>query len=167
MWILEHRINPEFRGIPRQQLMTIFWFSFSTMFFSNRENTLTSGIQGIDSLISSSKTIGVQDGSVAAIVDELPYIELFLSSTKCLYHTVGQEFKKSRWGFAFQRDSPLAVDLSTAILRLSENGELQKIHDKWLINSECSIQINQDKPRRRGNGASGDVEIISAVHQID
>lgn len=33
---------------------------------------------------------------------------------------------------AFPRDSPLSVDMSTAILTLSENGELQKIHDRWL-----------------------------------
>lgn len=39
---------------------------------------------------------------------------------------------------AFQRDSPLAVDLSTAILQLSENGELQRIHDKWLPRDRCS-----------------------------
>ncbi|KAL4318691.1 hypothetical protein GQ457_18G024090 [Hibiscus cannabinus] len=218
VWILEHRMNHEFRGPPRQQLITIFWFSFSTMFFSHRENTvstlgrlvliiwlfvvliinssytasltsiltvqqLTSGIQGIDSLISSSELIGVQDGSfaynylvdelniarsrivqlknpeaylkalnlgpkaggVAAIVDELPYIELFLSSTKCLYRTVGQEFTKSGWGFAFQRDSPLAVDLSTAILQLSENGYLQNIRNKWLKYRECSILANQEE----------------------
>ncbi|GKV13324.1 hypothetical protein SLEP1_g24351 [Rubroshorea leprosula] len=215
VWILEHRINHEFRGPPRQQLITIFWFSFSTMFFSHRENTvstlgrlvliiwlfvvliinssytasltsiltvqqLTSGIQGIDSLISSTDPIGVQDGSfawkylinelniaesrlvtlknreeyfiylqkgpkaggVAAIVDELAYIELFLSSTNCQFRTVGQEFTKTGWGFAFQRDSPLAVDLSTAILQLSENGELQKIHDKWLTVNQCSLQLN-------------------------
>ncbi|KAI7727760.1 hypothetical protein M8C21_013150, partial [Ambrosia artemisiifolia] len=41
---------------------------------------------------------------------------------------------------AFQRDSPLAVDLSTAILQLSENGELQRIHDKWLSAPSCSTQ---------------------------
>ena len=44
---------------------------------------------------------------------------------------------------AFQRDSPLAVDLSTAILQLSENGDLQKIHNKWLTRSACSMQINE------------------------
>ncbi|XP_009794414.1 glutamate receptor 3.4 isoform X1 [Nicotiana tabacum] len=216
VWILEHRLNPEFRGPPRQQLVTVFWFSFSTMFFAHRENTLStlgrlvlifwlfvvliinssytasltsiltvqqlsSGIEGIDSLISRSDPIGVQDGSfaynylieelrvsesrlriiktedeyvsflkkgpqgggVAAIVDELPYVELFLSNNKCIFRTVGQEFTKSGWGFAFQRDSPLAVDLSTAILQLSENGELQRIHDKWLSNNGCSSQNNQ------------------------
>ncbi|XP_050205395.1 glutamate receptor 3.4-like isoform X2 [Mercurialis annua] len=216
VWILEHRFNHEFRGPPRQQLMTIFWFSFSTMFFSHRENTvsalgrlvliiwlfvvliinssytasltsiltvqqLTSRIEGIDSLISSTEPIGVQEGSfslnylidelniarsrlvilknqdayltalqrgpkdggVAAIVDELPYVELFLSNANCAFRTVGQEFTKSGWGFAFQRDSPLAVDMSTAILQLSENGDLQKIHNKWLTRTECSMQINE------------------------
>ncbi|CAK9183818.1 unnamed protein product [Ilex paraguariensis] len=216
VWILEHRTNQEFRGTPRQQLVTIFWFSFSTMFFAHRENTvstlgrmvlilwlfvvliinssytasltsiltvqqLTSRIQGIDSLISSDDPIGVQDGSfaynylveelniaesrlrilksqedyvnslkqgpkgggVAAIVDELPYVELFLSNADCVFKVVGQEFTKSGWGFAFQRDSPLAVDLSTAILQLSENGDLQRIHDKWLSRKACSAQVNQ------------------------
>lgn len=98
---------------------------------------LTSQIEGIDSLISSTEPIGVQDGSfawnylvdelkiaesrlvklknmeeysialargpkgggVAAIVDELPYIELFMSKTNCEFRTVGQEFTKSGWGF--------------------------------------------------------------------
>ena len=98
---------------------------------------LTSRIDGIDTLISSSEPIGIQDGSfawkylinelniaesrlvklknqddyanalmlgpksggVAAIVDELPYIERFMTATSCKYRTVGQEFTKSGWGF--------------------------------------------------------------------
>lgn len=44
---------------------------------------------------------------------------------------------------AFPRDSPLAVDLSTAILTLSENGDLQRIHDKWLTSTGCSSQDAQ------------------------
>lgn len=43
--------------------------------------------------------LGPQGGGVAAIVDELPYVELFLSSTNCEFSTVGQEFTKSGWGF--------------------------------------------------------------------
>ncbi|KAB1201751.1 Glutamate receptor 3.3 [Morella rubra] len=79
VWILERRTNEEFRGYPRKQLVTIVWFSFSTLFFSHREK-------------------------------------------------------------AFPRDSPLAIDMSTAILKLSENGELQKIHDKWLARKACSSE---------------------------
>ncbi|CAN8295511.1 unnamed protein product [Cochlearia groenlandica] len=220
IWILEHRFNQEFRGTPRRQIITIFWFSFSTMFFSHRENTvsalgrlvliiwlfvvliinssytasltsiltvqqLTSRIEGIDSLITSNEPIGVQDGTfarnylinelnihpsrivplrdeehylsalqrgpkaaggVAAIVDELPYIEVLLTNSNCKYRTVGQEFTRTGWGFAFQRDSPLAVDMSTAILQLSEEGELEKIHRKWLsYKHECSMQISNSE----------------------
>lgn len=30
--------------------------------------------------------------------------------------------------------------MSTALLKLSEKGDLQKIHDKWLMKSACSAQ---------------------------
>nr|XP_043631221.1 glutamate receptor 3.6-like [Erigeron canadensis] len=82
---------------------------------------------------------GPGNGGVAAVVDERPYIELFLS-TRCEFSIVGQEFTKNGWGFAFQKDSLLAVDISNAILKMSENGELQRIHDKWLTRSACSSQ---------------------------
>ena len=39
---------------------------------------------------------------------------------------------------AFPRDSPFVLDMLTAILKLSENGELQKIHKKWLMNNMCN-----------------------------
>ncbi|XXG39207.1 hypothetical protein AAC387_Pa01g0228 [Persea americana] len=177
VWILEHRLNDEFRGPPKRQVVTILWFSFSTMFFAHRENTvstlgrmvlliwlfvvliiqssytasltsiltvqqLSSPISGIDSLIKSDVPVGFQVGSfaenylheelgiaksrlvslgrredyakalekgpknggVAAVVDELPYVQLFLSR-QCKYKIIGQEFTKSGWGF-FSRDVP-------------------------------------------------------------
>ncbi|GMH12588.1 hypothetical protein Nepgr_014429 [Nepenthes gracilis] len=89
---------------------------------------------------------GPSHGGVAAIIDELPYIELFLSN-----HTdfgiVGQAFTKGGWGFAFKRGSPLAVDMSTAVLKLSENGKLQQIHDKWFCKMGCPGARNgESKP---------------------
>ncbi|XP_071727455.1 glutamate receptor 3.4-like [Rutidosis leptorrhynchoides] len=216
IWILEHRFNDQFRGPLRRQIVTVLWFSFSTLFFSHRENTLsslgrfvlilwlwvvliinasytasltsiltvqqlTTSISGIDSLISSNDPIGVQggtfaysylfkelniaesrikilnneveyanalrlgpnNGGVAAILDELPYVELFMRYSNCDFRIVGQEFTKSGWGFAFKRDSPIAADLSTAILQLSENGDLQRIHDKWLSTTMCSDQTTK------------------------
>nr|AGN92471.1 glutamate receptor 1 [Echinochloa crus-galli] len=210
VWLLEHRINEEFRGTPRHQITTIFWFSFSTMFYSHRQNTvsalgrfvliiwlfvvliitssytasltsiltvqqLETGITGLDSLISSSLPIGYQggkftkryltkdlnvaesrlvplntiqeyadalnrgpkNGGVAAIVDEKPYIDIFLSYY-CNFRIVGQQFTREGWGFAFQRDSPLAADMSTAILQLSESGQLQRIHDEWFTRPGCA-----------------------------
>ncbi|KAL2895374.1 Glutamate receptor 3.3 [Bienertia sinuspersici] len=211
VWILEHRINDEFRGSPTRQFITILWFSFSTLTFSHKENTLSclgrmvviiwlfvvliltssytasltsiltvqklsSPIKGIDSLIAGNYRIGYQVGSFAAqyltaelnvsksrlvellspeeyadalrlgridaLVDELPYVEMFLSS-HCDFRIVGPEFTRSGWGFAFPRDSPLAPDMSTAILKLSENGDLQRIHDKWLTTNGCSQDNTQ------------------------
>ncbi|XP_019185471.1 PREDICTED: glutamate receptor 3.6-like isoform X1 [Ipomoea nil] len=212
VWVLEHRMNDDFRGPPRKQIETIFWFSLSTLFFSHRENTvstlgrmvlviwlfvvliitssytasltsiltvqhLSSPIKGIESLMTTNDPIGYQLGSfarnylieelgidesrlvplnlpedyakalkdgpgkggVAAVVDERAYIELFLS-THCEFSILGQEFTRNGWGFAFPKDSPLAVDMSTAILKLSEDGELQRIHDKWLLRSACTSQ---------------------------
>ncbi|KAL5557358.1 hypothetical protein UlMin_039594 [Ulmus minor] len=220
VWILERRTNEDFRGPPRKQLVTIMWFSFSTLFFSHKERTgstlarfvliiwlfvvlvlnssyiasltsiltveqLSSPVKVIESLVSSTERIGFLKGSfaenyltdelnihhsrlvplnsqeeyekalkdgpsgggVAAVVDERAYMEVFLS-TRCDYSIVGQEFTKMGWGFAFPRDSPLAIDLSTAILKLSENGNLKRIHDKWLMKGACSSEgAKQDVDR--------------------
>ncbi|KQJ84247.1 hypothetical protein BRADI_5g19560v3 [Brachypodium distachyon] len=216
VWMLEHRINDDFRGPPAKQIITVFWFSFSTLFFAHREDTrgtlgrfviiiwlfvvlivqssytasltsiltvqqLSSPVTGIDSLVASDDPIGFQVGSfaenylmrelgvpssrlralgspeeykqalelgpskggVAAIVDERPYVELFLTQHS-KFAVVGSEFTKSGWGFAFPRDSPLAVDLSTSILALSENGDLQRIHDKWLASDVTSMSQSKE-----------------------
>ena len=45
---------------------------------------------------------------------------------------------------AFQKDSPLAVDMSTAILKLSESGKLQEIHKKWFCKMGCPGENGQD-----------------------
>ncbi|KAM2150186.1 hypothetical protein ACFX1R_044799 [Malus domestica] len=41
VWVLEHRINEEFRGPPLHQVGTSFWFSFSTMVFAHRETVIS------------------------------------------------------------------------------------------------------------------------------
>ncbi|GLJ46350.1 hypothetical protein SUGI_0977080 [Cryptomeria japonica] len=194
VWILEHKSNPEFRGRPKKQALTILWFSFSTMFFAHRENVMSNlgravlliwlfvvliinssytasltsiltvqqlspTVNGFASLIESNEPIGYQEGTyvkrylmdefnidesrlvpfnstesyakaltkgpgkpggVAAIIDSSPIIQLFLS-TQCGFTTLGSEISKGGWGFAFQKDSQLAIDMSTAILTLSES----------------------------------------------
>ncbi|GMH02900.1 hypothetical protein Nepgr_004739 [Nepenthes gracilis] len=211
IWILEHRINDEFRGPLGKQVVTMLWFSFSTMFFAHKEHTmstlgklvlviwlfvvwiiqssytasltsiltaqqLSSSIKGIDTLVASRVHIGYQVGSfaenylnyelhipksrlvalnspedyasallqgrVAAVVDERPYIELFLSK-HCRFRIVGQEFTRSGWGFAFAKDSPLAIDMSTAILELSQDGTLQQINEYWLTNGRSCRQNSE------------------------
>lgn len=43
VWVIEHRVNPEFRGTPSQQFGLIFYFAFSTLVFSHKE-TLQSNL---------------------------------------------------------------------------------------------------------------------------
>ncbi|XP_004292139.1 PREDICTED: glutamate receptor 2.7-like [Fragaria vesca subsp. vesca] len=41
IWVLEHRINEDFRGPPSHQVGTSIWFSFSTMVFAQREQVVS------------------------------------------------------------------------------------------------------------------------------
>ncbi|CAK7355574.1 unnamed protein product [Dovyalis caffra] len=41
VWILEHRVNDDFRGPPKRQIATVIWFSFSTLFFAHKQNTIS------------------------------------------------------------------------------------------------------------------------------
>ncbi|XP_047325752.1 glutamate receptor 2.2-like [Impatiens glandulifera] len=41
VWVLEHRINEDFRGPPSYQAGTILWFSFSTMVFAQKEKVVS------------------------------------------------------------------------------------------------------------------------------
>ncbi|KAK4854401.1 hypothetical protein QYF36_023360 [Acer negundo] len=40
VWVLEHRVNTDFRGPRDHQIGTIFWFSFSTLVFAHRERVV-------------------------------------------------------------------------------------------------------------------------------
>ena len=44
-------------------------------------------------------TLALLNGTVAAVVDERPYVDLFLSD-HCQFSIRGAEFTKSGWGFA-------------------------------------------------------------------
>ncbi|KAL0319520.1 UNVERIFIED_CONTAM: Glutamate receptor 2.8 [Sesamum angustifolium] len=209
VWVLEHRVNKEFRGPRLQQVGMIFWFSFSTLVFAHKEKVnsnltrfvmivwvfvvlvLTSSytanltsmltiqqlhptITDLHDLRKNGDFVGYQDGSyvrgflkdmhfedsklrnystledyddalsrgsrnggVAAIVDELPYLRLFLDKYSHKYTMVGPTYETAGFGFAFRRGSPLLPDVSRAILDLREGGNLMKISNKWLREEGC------------------------------
>ncbi|KAJ8634678.1 hypothetical protein MRB53_008945 [Persea americana] len=43
VWVLEHRVNEEFRGPLHDQIGVILWFSFSTLVFAHRERLVNNG----------------------------------------------------------------------------------------------------------------------------
>ncbi|XP_047959745.1 glutamate receptor 2.7-like [Salvia hispanica] len=80
---------------------------------------------------------GSRNGGVAAVVDELPYIRMFLSKYCRKYTMIGPIYQTSGFGFAFQKGSPLVDDVSKAILRLKENEEMERISRKWFKEGGC------------------------------
>lgn len=72
--------------------------------------------------------LGPKNGGVAAIVDELPYIQLFLAKSDCDFGVVGQEFTKSGWGFVsiyFNSDKLRTQNINLSNFMIDTNRKLQ------------------------------------------
>ncbi|KAB1204194.1 Glutamate receptor 2.7 [Morella rubra] len=240
IWVLEHRVNSEFRGPPGQQLAMILWFSFSTLVFAQRErvvnnlsklvmiiwifvvliltqsytaslaSTLTvqrlrpsfvdvkeikskgycvgyqngSFVKGLlikqlnleESKLKPYNTLeeyreallnGSENGGVAAIFDEIPYIKLFLTKHCSKYTMVGPTYKTAGFGFAFPQGSPLVPYISRAILNVTENKEkFEEIEGKYFSSqTSCTDQgatFPTDSPSL-GVSSFGGLFVISGV----
>ncbi|GLJ24187.1 hypothetical protein SUGI_0461330 [Cryptomeria japonica] len=209
VWLLERRINADFSGDAYTQVITILWFSFSTLFFSHREKIkrnssriviiiwlfvvlilmsnytanltsihtvqqMTPTITSVESVRNKGVAVGYQTGSfvgeylqqhfgiskmklkfystpqeyaealtkgpnnggVAAVFDEIPYIRLFLSK-QCGYIIVGPTYRTGGLGFVFPKGSPLLSDISRALLSVSEDKEMQKIEAMYFNDTVC------------------------------
>ncbi|CBI17828.3 unnamed protein product, partial [Vitis vinifera] len=75
---------------------------------------------------------GSKKGGVSAIIDEIPYIKLFLAQYGDQYTMMEPEYLTTNgFGFAFPKGSPLVQDISRAIAKLRADGELHKIQQTW------------------------------------
>ncbi|KAJ1402124.1 Solute-binding protein family 3/N-terminal domain of MltF [Sesbania bispinosa] len=82
------------------------------------------------------------NNSIAAAFLELPYEKVFISEYCRRYTGSTPRTRFGGLGFMFQKGSPLARDVSKAILHLSEKAELKRLEEKWLINSQdCANNI--------------------------
>lgn len=202
VWVLEHRINKDFRGPPRHQIGTSFWFSFSTMAFAHRERVVTNLarfviiiwcfvvliltqsytasfssiltvrqlqpiITDVNLLMKNGDNVGYKSAfiyemlkergfqeeklrkystqeeldellrngngnhGISAAFDETPYMKVFLATYCSKYTMVEPTFSTDGFAFIFRKGSSLTRDVSTAITRLHEGAEMQKIEDKW------------------------------------
>uniref|UniRef100_A0A1D1YUM9 Glutamate receptor 2.8 n=1 Tax=Anthurium amnicola TaxID=1678845 RepID=A0A1D1YUM9_9ARAE len=203
VWLLEHRVNPDFRGPPSHQSGTVFYFIFSTLVFSHKEKmvsnlsrmvviiwlfvvfilqssytaSLTSmltvkhlrpTVTDVQELIATGEYVGYlqnsftkgmltkmgfdgkmlrpykspqkyqealangsSNGGVGAVFDEIPYLKVFLKDYCGSYTMAGRTYKAAGFGFAFPTGSPLARDLSKAILTLTDGDKMVRIERKW------------------------------------
>ncbi|XP_023731800.1 glutamate receptor 3.1 isoform X1 [Lactuca sativa] len=88
------------------------------------------------------------NGSVSAIVDELPYIELFLAKYGSEYMKFGPINQESGIAFAFPRGSPLLQDFSRGVINVTESETMMKMKEKYLGFSPADkSQPNQAPPQ--------------------
>lgn len=233
VWLLEHRINEDFRGPPSNQIGTSFWFSFSTMVFAHREKVVSNSARfvviiwcfvvliltqsytasltsmltvqqlrpaftDVNELLERKAAIGFPKGSFAlgmlkefipfkhnqikefrslqhlaelfangdigAAYDEIPYLKVFIAAHCSNYTMVGPIYKTDGFGFvssqlkhashivtflligsssqAFPRGSPMAGDVSRAILNVTEGDRIKKIENAWFVSDTVCPDSN-------------------------
>ncbi|KAK4435710.1 Glutamate receptor 2.7 [Sesamum alatum] len=215
IWILEHRVNEDFRGPPGPQLGMIFWFAFSIMVFAHKEKvvsnlarfvlviwflvvliltqsytaSLTSmltvqqlqpTVTDVNELIRSKEYVGYQEdsfvygllkrlnfdesrllpynspeqldelfskgsgnGGIAAAFEEIPYINVFLAKYCSKYTTVDPTYKTDGFAFVFPMGSPLVLDVSRAILNITEGEKMVEIEKKWFGDkTKCANSVS-------------------------
>ncbi|XVF25704.1 hypothetical protein REPUB_Repub13aG0236600 [Reevesia pubescens] len=83
---------------------------------------------------------------IAAAFLELPYEKVFLGHYCKQFTITPPNYRFGGLGFVFQKGSPIAADVSRAILKLSEDGTLKSLEEKWFAPSpECSANVIDDR----------------------
>ncbi|XP_077231201.1 glutamate receptor 2.9-like [Tasmannia lanceolata] len=81
----------------------------------------------------------LRSGKIAAAFLEIPYLKVFLAKYCKGFTMTGPTYSLGGFGFVFQQGSPLATDISTAILELLENGKIRQLENNLLSSfSKCS-----------------------------
>ncbi|CAI9776573.1 unnamed protein product [Fraxinus pennsylvanica] len=93
---------------------------------------------------------GSKKGGAGAIIDEIPYIKLFLAKYPRDYAMIDSQETTNGFAFAFQKGSPLVHEMSRAIASLREKGKLLEIEKKWFRSQSTSlsrdIETNTSRP---------------------
>ncbi|KAE8784567.1 Glutamate receptor 2.9 [Hordeum vulgare] len=76
-------------------------------------------------------------GKVAVIVDEIPYLKVFLKQYCHNYTMVGPTYKLDGFGYAFPRGSPLTPDISREILKFASDDRMIKMQKELYGDTSC------------------------------
>ncbi|KAK1569083.1 hypothetical protein Q3G72_032316 [Acer saccharum] len=75
---------------------------------------------------------GSKKGGVSAIIDEVPYLKIFLAKYSKDYSMIGPiSLITNGFGFVFPKGSPLVANISRAIATLREDGKLTMMEYTW------------------------------------
>nr|XP_034583009.1 glutamate receptor 2.8-like [Setaria viridis] len=96
---------------------------------------------------------GGQNGGVAALVLDVPYIKLFLAKYCKGYTMVGPIYKSAGFAFALPKRSPLLAEISKAIINITGGDTIIQIEKKWIDQNSC---LNEDKIDGSGSAITFD-----------
>ncbi|XP_044400861.1 glutamate receptor 2.8 [Triticum aestivum] len=74
----------------------------------------------------------LSNGSIVAVVLDIPYIKLFLAKYNKGYAMVGPIYKSAGFAFALPKNSPLCVEMSRAILNITGGDIIIHFEKKWI-----------------------------------
>ncbi|OEL18751.1 Glutamate receptor 2.8 [Dichanthelium oligosanthes] len=108
---------------------------------------------------------GSGNEGVSAIVDEVPYLKIFLSKYCEGYTMVGPTYHGlGGFGFAFPIGSPMVHDVSQAIMTPAVQEEMVRIERKWFGDSEiCESKINDINSSRLSFSNFGGLFLITCM----
>ncbi|GAB4827038.1 hypothetical protein Ancab_033919 [Ancistrocladus abbreviatus] len=93
-----------------------------------------------------------KNGRISAAFLEVPYAKLFHYQNCNTYTIAGPLYRFGGLGFVFQKGSPIAIDVSRAILTLTENGTLKDLEGNWTFaNSKCATDDTSDYGEEKGS----------------
>ncbi|XP_047313028.1 glutamate receptor 2.8-like [Impatiens glandulifera] len=88
-----------------------------------------------------------ENGRISAAILEIPYAKVFVNKNCNKYTITGSTYRFGGFGFAFQKGSQLARNVSKAILVISEKGTLKRLEEEFLTvpSSQCSLDLTNAK----------------------
>ncbi|KAF5759328.1 putative periplasmic binding protein-like I [Helianthus annuus] len=107
---------------------------------------------------------GGKHGGADAIIDEIPYIKMFLSKYSDDYAMVSSQPITSGFGFISPKGSRLGAELSREIAKMRLDGILEDMEKKWFRNRiPYSSQDSSIMPKSLNLGRLGGLFIVSGI----
>ncbi|XP_038982195.1 glutamate receptor 2.9-like [Phoenix dactylifera] len=86
---------------------------------------------------------GSSEGGVSAIIEEIPYVKVFLSKYCHKYTMVGPVYRTDGFGFAFPKGSPFVPDISRAILKMIDDIEQKLYRNRIVCSNDSSTATSE------------------------
>ncbi|KAF8410064.1 hypothetical protein HHK36_002586 [Tetracentron sinense] len=154
VWLIERKDNPEFQGPFTYQIGTLLWFSITMLFSGSREsprNNLSRFVVAmwffVVLILTATFTASLTSMMTLSRLEPSVLDIGLLKRTDAVVGCDGNSF------IVFSKGSPLAFDISEAILKATESGEIEKLENNMLSSSNCSTsQTDNQENQSLGPG---------------